>query len=439
MQKEQIVETLLLWNFWEREIDTGIPREAYLERIKRYLKTDEVVVLTGVRRSGKSTLLLQVLSELIKSKVPRINTLYINFEDPKFYRYLGVDLLDEIWEAYRDYLKPNGRIYLVLDEIQKIKGWEHWVRAKYDRKESVKIFVTGSNADLLSSEFSSVLTGRHLQVFITPLDFKEFLKFKGMEVKTDKFWRVKNKKRLKNLALQYLQLGGFPRVVLTEDPLLQKELLMQCFNDILTKDVADRYQIKDVDKVKNLALFYSTNFTRGYSFNKVKKVADFSLSLDSIHRFSHYLANSFLIDFLRRFSYSLKNQMRADRKVYFVDNGMQNAVAFKFSSDKGKLLENAVFQHLKRSGKEAYYFHEKQEVDFICKQGLRITDLINVCYSLEDKETLLRETSSLIEAMKYFKLREAKIIVGEGEEQKITEKGFPIRIIPFYQWALRID
>lgn len=436
MEKEQIIETLLLWNFWEKDIDIGIPRDEYLNQIKRYLKTDEIIALTGVRRSGKSTILLQVLSELIRNGVSRANTLYINFEDPKFYNFLNIDLLDKIWTAYFDYLKPKGKVYVVLDEIHKIKGWEHWVRSKYDRKEKVKIFVTGSNIELLSSEFASILTGRHLQLFVMPLNFKEFLKFKNFELKTDNFWLIKHKIDLKNLTREYLQVGGFPKVVLTEDELLRKELLTQYFNDILTKDIVDRFRVKDVSKLKNLALFYSTNFTRRYSFNKVKRVANFSLSLDSIHRFSHYLADSFLIDFLPRFSYSLKNQMQTDRKVYFVDNGMHNAIAFKFSKDLGKLLENAVFQHLKRREKEIYYFYEKQEVDFVCKRGLKIVELFNVCYNLEDKEILLRETSALVEAMRYFKLKESKIIIGEGESKKITEQGLTIWVIPFYQWAL---
>ena len=417
-------------------METGIPRDEYLRQIKRYLKTDEIITITGVRRSGKSTILLQVLADLIKNKVSKINTLYVNFEDPKFYNSLGIDLLDEIWAAYTDYLKPKGKVYIVLDEIQKVKGWEHWVRAKYDRKENVKIFVTGSNAQLLSSEFSSVLTGRHLQLFVMPLNFKEFLRFKNFEFEADKFWMVKNKIKLNNLAEQYLKLGGFPKVVLTEDELLRKELLTQYFNDILTKDIVDRFNIKDAGKLKNLALFYGTNFTRKYTFNKVKKIIEFSLSLDSIHRFSYYLADSFLIDFLPRFSYSLKNQMQTDRKVYFVDNGMHNAIAFKFSADKGKLLENTVFQQLKGQGREIYYFSERQEVDFVCKKGIKINELINVCYNLDDKETLMRETSGLVEAMKYFKLKESKIIVAEGENKKITKQGLSIWIVPFYQWVL---
>ena len=436
MDREEIIGSLLLWNFWEREIMTGIPRQGYLGRIKKFLSTDEVVVLTGVRRCGKSTILLQALTELFKAKVPKANTLYINFEDPKFYNSLNLDLLDTIWQAYIDYLKPKGKVYLVLDEVQKVKGWEHWVRSKYDRKENVKIFITGSNSELLSPEFATILTGRHLQLPVTPLNFREFLRFKEMNVESGDLWRVKNKNKLGNLNLEYLVTGGFPKAVLTEDELLRKELLSQYFSDILTKDIVERHKVKDVSKLRNLALFYSTNFTRSYSFNKVKKVADFSLSLDSVYRFSHYMENAFLISFLQRFSYSIKNQMQAQRKVYLVDNGIHDAVAFKFSEDKGKLLENAVYQHLRSAYQEVYYYSEKREVDFVCKQGLKVKELYNVCFQLEDKETLLRETAALIEGMKYFKLKESTIIIAQGRKRQISEQGFTISIVPFYEWAL---
>jgi predicted AAA+ superfamily ATPase len=436
MNKERIIETLLLWNFWERDIDTGILRDAYLSLIKKYLGTDEIVAVTGVRRSGKSTILLQALAYLIKNKTPKINTLYVNFEDPAFYNFLTIGLLDKIWQAYQDYLAPKGKVYLILDEVQKIEGWEHWVRSKYDRKEDVKIFVTGSNAELLSSQYASVLTGRHLQISVAPLSYFEFLKFRGLEAQREKMWQVKHKADLINLSLEYLKVGGFPKIVLSTDELVRRDLLSQYFNDILTKDVVERHNVKGLDKLKNLALFYSTNFTRAYSFNKVKKVADFSLSLDSIHRFSHYMEESFLLTFLPRFSFSLKNQMQAQRKVYLVDNGIHNAVAFKFSEDKGKLLENAVFGHLKRGKGEVYYFSEKKEVDFVRKEGLKVRDLINVCYSLGDKETLLREASALIEGMKYFSLKESQIIVLEGEEKEISEQGYRISVKPFYKWAL---
>ncbi len=436
MQREKIIETLLLWNFWDKEIDTGVPRDEYLTRLKKYSSTDEVVAVTGVRRCGKSTILLQFLAELFNAQTPRKNTLYVNLEDPNFYNFLRVDLLNEIWQAYKDYLNPTGTVYLVLDEAQKIKGWEHWARSLYDRKEKVKIFVTGSNTELLSGEFATALTGRHFELSVKPLSFSEFIRFKGLRINADKLWKVQKGHDLKRFSLEYLKIGGFPKAVITSDELVRKELLTQYFNDILTKDIVERYKIKDIAKLKNLAFFYSANFTRSLSFNKVKKLADFALSLDSIHRFSRYMEEAFLVYFLQRFSYSLKNQMHAQRKVYFVDNGMHNSAAFKFSKDQGKLLENAVFQRLTTAYKEVYYFCEKKEVDFVCKDGLKIKELINVCYSLEDKETLMREESALLEGMKYFKLKQSKIIVAEGEARGWKKEGLAIDVIPFYQWAL---
>ncbi|MEK6564088.1 MAG: ATP-binding protein [Candidatus Omnitrophota bacterium] len=436
MEKSEIIESLLAWNFWQKGLDTGISRGPYLEQIRRYLKTDEVVALSGIRRCGKSTILLQVLSELINNGLPKQNTLYINFEDPKFFNFLGLDLLDKIWRAYQEYLKPRGKVYLVLDEVQKVKGWEHWVRAKYDQKESVKIFVTGSNAELLSAEFSSVLTGRHLELAVAPLNFREYLGFRGVKIENNKLWMVESRDLLYGHALEYLRIGGFPKIVLTGDELLRKELLEQYFNDILTKDIRDRYKLKEAGKLKNLALFFAANFTRPYTFRKVKSLSEIPLSLDTVHRFSHYLENSFIVDFLSRFSYSLKNRMQTARKVYFVDNGLRNAVAFKFSSDTGKLLENAVFHHLKQQKKEIYYYQEKQEVDFVIKEGLKITGLINVSNNIEDKETYLRETASLKEGMRYFKRKDATLITLEGKAKTISDEGFTILTVPFYQWAI---
>ena len=189
MQRDQIIEALSIWNFWETEIDTGIRREEYLDLFSRYLSTDEIVTVTGIRRSGKSTLLLQLLKDRIKKQTPRETTLFINFEEPKFYPVLNLEFLDQVWQSYLDFFKPTGLVYLVLDEVTRVKGWEQWVWSKYDRKEKVKIFVTGSNTALLSSEFSSVLTGRHLEAGVWPLSFKEFIAFQGMASSEDPRWR----------------------------------------------------------------------------------------------------------------------------------------------------------------------------------------------------------------------------------------------------------
>lgn len=436
MKKEAIIKTLLFWNFWEKDINVGIPRPRYLDTIKRYLKTDEIIAITGVRRSGKSTILLQTLSHMIKAGTSAKNTLYVNFEDPLFFNDLKIDLIEQIYQTYVAYLKPEGTVTIVLDEVQKIQGWEQWARSKYDQKENVKIFVTGSNADFLSSEFSSVLTGRHLQIQINPLDFREFITFKKCPFSHDPLWAIKNKNTLAALLSDYLEWGGFPKVVLTDDTILRKELLMQYFHDILSKDIVERHKLKDYNKLKSLTLFYATNFTRAFSFHKVRNLSEVSLSLDSIQRFSQYLNSAYLIDFMPRFSYSIKNQMQTGRKVYLIDNGIQNAVAFKFSSDKGKLLENAVYQHVKAQSIDIYYFAEKKEVDFVCKQGKDITRIIGVSYDVSNKETFNREMNALSEGMKYFGLQQATLIIAEGEKQTYKTDCGTVTIIPFVEWSL---
>lgn len=437
MKHENIIETLLLWNFWEKNISTGIERKSYQDTLQKYLTTDEIVVVTGIRRSGKSTILLQMVHTLIQKGVSPKNTLYVNFEDPKFFNEVHVDFLDALWDAYTEYLNPKGKVYVVFDEIQRIQGWEQWVRARYDRKENIKIFVTGSNAELLSSEFSHVLTGRHLQVHVFPLDFSEFLQFKGMHVDNESpLFFVKHKSRIKKYMIEYLKNGGFPKVVLTDDAMIQNELLSQCFSDILTKDIVERHNITDVGKLKNMAFFYVSNIAHTFSFNNINKIKDFALSLDSIHRFSQYLEEAFLLYSIKRFSYSLKNQMQAYRKNYIIDTGFYNAVAFKFSENIGKVLENAVCMQLQRQADDIFYFSEKREVDFVCKKGTRVTELIQVCYDISDKETFRREKDALMEAMQYFGLKKSKLITGISERNSIREKGYSIEIIPFYEWVL---
>lgn len=436
MKTEQILDILLFWNFWEKDLPSGLPRTRYLTELKRTLGMEEIVALTGVRRAGKSTVLMQLLQHLIDGGTPRENTLCVNFEDPKFDDFLSLKLLDEIWEVYREAMKPKGKIYLVLDEVQRIKGWERWVRVRIDRKEPVKIFVTGSNAEFLAGEYSSVITGRHLEFEVCPLSFSEYLKFKGAEIPKNKLDQVKWQGRLRRLAKDYLETGGFPRVVLTGDEISRRELLTQYFQDVLARDIGDRHHVREIGKLRSLALFYASNFTRPLSFNRIGKIAEFSLSVDTIDRFSRYLKNAYVVDFVKRFSYSVTNQMQTPRKVYFVDNGMRQAVAFHFSEDKGKLLENAVYSHLKSMKSEVFYFQEKQEVDFVIKKGLKVDALMNVCYEISSKETRLRETAAMKEAMKYFKLKRSTLIVGEGEGGSIQEEGFTIHIVPFHEWAL---
>lgn len=438
LTNEQIIEILNKWNFWKRKIETGITRDLYLDKLKLFLKTDEIITVSGVRRSGKSTILFQLLDYLIsKRKVPRLNTLYVNLEDDIFYPYLNVKLLNQIYEAYKLILNPKGRAYIIFDEIQKIEGWEHFVRGIYDRKENVKIFVTGSSSKLLSSEFSSLLTGRHLSLEVYPLNFKEYLKFKKLDIKT-KLDEIHNKQKLIQISKDFLIEGGFPKIVLTKNELIKKELLISYFNDIITRDIVERYGIRNVSKIKNLALFYATNFCEFISFNSAKKMLG-EKSVETIERYSSFLESAYLIFFNKMFNYSLKKQMANERKVYFIDNGLRQAVAFKFKDMYGNVLENAVYLELLKGGEENIFYHKgKKEVDFAIQKGLKITTVLNVCWDLSDPKTEEREVNSLVEAMNEYGLNGGHIITFNTEKNvQIKDKG--IRVIPFYKMCFELE
>ena len=249
LSKNKTLEILNDWNFWRKEIDTGIERTEYLEKMERYYKMDLVVSLIGIRRSGKSTLMLQFAKKLItEKKVSKNNILYVNFEDSRFLGEHSIDLLNNIYEVYLENLAPSKKPVIFLDEIQNIEGWEKFVRSLNERKEA-KIFVSGSNAHLLSSEFSAVLTGRQLTLTIYPLAFEEFLLFNNIKV-TSKLDLVDQKAEIKRAFAKYLQFGGMPKQVLLKNDDDKFLLLRNYFEDILNRDLIGRFKIRQTEKLK---------------------------------------------------------------------------------------------------------------------------------------------------------------------------------------------
>ena len=235
MDRERIFEILSDWNFWFKDIDVGILRENYIKNLEQKFKSGEIIAVLGVRRSGKSTLLLQLARELIKSNIEKERILIVNFEDYRWEEY-SLRLLEEIWNVYKERIWKGGKIFLFLDEIHNIPKWERFVRTLYDKNEA-NIFVSGSSSKLLSREYATLLSGRYLEFTVFPLSFTEFLSFRNFVVK-NKLEIVAKKREVLRLLFEYMQLGGFPRVVLTKD----EELLKSYFETIVVKDVAERYK-----------------------------------------------------------------------------------------------------------------------------------------------------------------------------------------------------
>jgi hypothetical protein len=431
MNKEEILKILIDWNYWGNYKDESIERLSYLKKLKNFLETKEIVVVKGVRRGGKSTIIAQFINRIIKKGINPKNTLIINFEDPRF-RNLNLELLNKIYEIYLEELLPGRQYYVILDEVQEIEGWEKFARFLKEAKK-VNVLITGSSSKLLSEEYSTLLSGRHIDLDIFPLSFNEFLIFRKINLKTD-LDRIKQRHKIKNLLKEYIEYGGFPKVSLTKES--EKKIILEgYFRDILLKDVQKRFKIREVGKLEDLAKYYLTNISTIQPFNKVKNVIN--LSLDSVERFSHYLSIANLFFFIPKFSYSHKEQILNPKKVYTIDIGLRNVVSFRFSQDLGRLIENIVLVELKRRENEVYYWksYREKEVDFVVKKDKKIKQLIQACARFNNEKTKKREMQALIECSQYTKCNNL-LIITEDYESKESYKNKTIKFIPLWKWLL---
>ncbi len=350
MEEETIVNVLKLWNLWESDIDTGITRTKYIQEIYPYLERKEVLVLKGIRRSGKSTLMQQLMKKLMKKdKVNVKQLLYLNLEDHNFAQNLKISLFDEVLNAYMNHTNNKEKTYFFIDEIQKIPGWERWIRTNYDLKENIKFVVSGSSASLLSKELSTLLTGRNLSFVIRPLSYNEVIIFD------------------KKISVQeYLQFGGFPEVVLEKSDKKKLKILQQYFDDIIHKDIIDRHEIRNTKQLLNLARYLVSTAGAKVSINKLSKT--FGISKDAISNYINYMIDAYLLFEVPFFSFSAKVKHDVARlpKLYVLDNGLINVVDVKYSKNEGQMFENTVLVKLLENNNEVSYWSDaKSEVDFV--------------------------------------------------------------------------
>ncbi|WP_262247306.1 ATP-binding protein [Parapedobacter soli] len=357
------------------------------------------LIVTGIRRSGKSTLLFQLLRDKYK------DALYLNFEDPRLYEFEPADFvrLDTV-------IKQSGSEVLMFDEIQIIPRWESYVRQKLD--ERYKLVITGSNASLLSRELGTKLTGRHISTELFPFSYLEFITFK--ELKADK-----------QSIVQYLQKGGFPEYV-KED---EARVLAQLFDDIILRDIVVRYGVRDVRGMQRLAQYLVTHIGNRITANRLKSLFDFG-STSTINEYLSHLEHAYLLHFVPKFSYSQRAQLVNPRKVYAIDTGIVNTISTAFTEDQGRKFENLIYLHLRRSYKEIYYFSEKGECDFTVFSRGTFQRAIQVCYSL-NQDNLDRELNGLVEALEYFKSDNGCIITLD-QTDRFEKNGKTIDVLPAY-------
>lgn len=391
-----------------------------LNKSKESLKYPNILAILGIRRCGKS-----IFSYLLAKQH---KFAYINFDDERLAGLKSEDLnkiLESFYELYEDI------DYIILDEIQNVNNWELFVNRL---RRTKKIILTGSNSKLLSGELSTHLTGRYLDIILFPFSFKEFLKLK--EVKENKVYTTQEKAEIMKTLQEYLEIGGFP-----EAYKFGKGMISKIYEDILTKDILLRYNISKKEEIKKLAKYLITNSSGEITYSKLARIFNIK-HVSTISNWISYFENAFLIFRLERFNFKLKQQFIAPKKVYCIDSGLMNSIGFKFSENRGKVIENEVALELQRrkakeNSFEVYYWkdYQQNEVDFVIKKDKKIESLIQVSYINSKEEIKERETNALLKASKELRCKNLMVITWDYETDEKFE-GEIIKFVPLWKWLL---
>lgn len=391
------------------------------ETILRFIDDPSIIIISGIRRSGKSTIQRLLQLELAKSDY------YLNFDDERLIRF-QVEDFQMLLEVLIELFGEQSTFY--FDEIQNIEGWERFVRRLYEQGK--KIYITGSNAKLLSKELGTHLTGRYIQLEVYPLSFYEIVQHKYPEALSKKALSTKDVGMIQHHFSNYLKNGGIPEYIKFEKP----EYLRDLFEGILYRDIIARYKVNDEKPLRELVYYLASNIGKEFSYTKLGKIVGLS-SPHTIANYCNYLEQCYVYFFVSRYSHSLKKQIQYNKKCYMIDPALIRITGFRISEDRGRLLENIVFLHLRMQKKEIYFHKDKKECDFIIREGNQIIQAIQVATNLSDKEVKHREINGLIEAMSLYNLTEG-LILTENEQDSIEVNGFLITIIPIWKWLLSL-
>lgn len=384
-------------------------------------------VFLGIRRAGKSYLMFQRIHELMKRGTDIEEILYLNFEDERFIGLKSEDL-DEIKRVYEETF--SSRPIFFLDEIQIVPGWEKFVRRLADK--NYRVFVTGSNAKMLSSEIATTLGGRFLIQNVYPFSFREFLKFEGFELKSNWLYTPGTRNGVVRSFDTYFYNGGFPELLSFED---KRSWLSGLYQKIFFGDLVARYSLRNSDSMRLLVKKLAESVMQPSSYNRLKNIvssAGESVGVRTIIDYVGYLQETWLIFSLENYAARFAER-ESNRKYYFIDNGILNLFIFR---PETLLLENLVAITLHRQfGEKVYFYNQHIKVDFYIPEE---SWLIQVSYNISDVQTFEREVNGIVKAAKFLNAERLQIVT-RNDERVIEKDGLSIEVLPIWKWLIQID
>jgi predicted AAA+ superfamily ATPase len=427
MDKKQLLKTIIA------DTHTAAIPEVWKRTQDIPIDSGKIIALMGVRRSGKTYHLFEVMNELQATGLVPEKMLYINFEDERL--HISGSEMDLLLQAYRE-LYPDldlSECYFFFDEIQEVEGWEQFVDRLY-RSVSPHVFVTGSNSKLLSTEIASVLRGRALTFEVYPLSFSEYAQIVSPGLKPNS---SADRARLVNLFEGFLHNGGFPEIVKL-DASLHERLLQGYFNVMLLHDLIERYKISQVAVLKYFCKRVIGAAAGAFSVNKVYKdliSQGNKIGKDTLYEFQGYVEDVYLSRFIPKYDESVVKAEGSQKKAYVVDQGLGAALDFKLAQDDGRLLEITVALELIKQGKQLAYYQDNTECDFVVIQKDQVTEALQVSMELSDEQTKTREIKGLVQCCKRFGLEKGTIISFDTEEQ-LENNGVQVDVIPAWRYFI---
>lgn len=400
------------------------PPKTFFERtqtaiIQDFLNDPNILIISGIRRCGKSTIERVLQQEFLKSDY------YFNFDDERLVQF-KVEDFQMLLEIFIELFGKQGVFY--FDEIQNIEGWELFIRRLYEKGN--KIVITGSNAKLLSAELGTHLTGRYIQFEVYPLSFKEIIQHTCPNILAKKAFSTDDVGLLLHHFADYLKHGGIPEYF----KFRKSDYLKSLYEGILYRDIIARYGLSHEKALQELVYYFASNIGKEFSYTKLASMIGIN-SPHTVSNYCSYLEKCYLCFFVSRYSHSLKKQMQHNKKCYMIDPAIIRTIGFRISEDKGRLFENIVFLHLKMQGKDIYFHKEQKECDFVVRKNNQITHALQVTVSLFHEDVKKREIEGLVEAMKAYDLKEG-LIITENEESLVEIDTYKITIIPLWKWLL---